>query len=154
MRKIIFKLITIIVLSIGILFALFILSFSLFIPLANNYIANKQEKVLAQIDLPENTYLIEKQSVCGKLNGNGNGINYLATILIKSDLSLVELQDYYSNYEVMEQNSNLFESEYLEHDSISYDMLDNITEFNGYYVVYSYKSADFGSIWEFDIRGH
>lgn len=128
---------------------------SLFIiPLANNVRLHKQEKVLADIKLPEKTQLIEKQSVCGKLNGNGNGMNYLATILVKSNLSLQDLHDYYSDYEVIEQNNTYLESEYLDHASIKYDKLNDIKDFNGYYVILSYQSADLESIWEWDIRGH
>ena len=122
--------------------------------MTNKYRLHKQEKELAELELPEDTQLIEKQSVCGKLNGNGNGMNYLATILVKSELSLKELQEYYSEYDVIEQNSTRLECDYLEHDSISYLRLENIKDFKGYYVVYSYQSADLGSIWEWDIRGH
>lgn len=144
-------------LIIGLFSFLFVLlngTFFLFVPLGNNYKLNKQEIELIKIELPTNTQFIEAQSVCGKLNGNGNGMNYLSTILIRSNLSLTELKNYYSNYKVMNQNSAEFENDCLEHDSIMYSKLKNITDYKHYYVVYTFTSAEFGSIWEMDLRGH
>ncbi len=145
---------TIVVFTLGLLLTVLMLTYFAFIPLGNNYILHKQEKTLTAIALPSKTQLLEKQSVCGKLNGNGNGINYLATILIKSDLSLNELKEYYSNYDVVAQSTPQLKSEYLEHDTIEYRKLRKINDFTGYYVVCSYQSAEFGSIWEMDLRGH
>ena len=154
LRKIMNRIASIVVFSLGLLFTLLIFTYFAFIPLGNNYQLHKQEKTLAAIALPAKTQLVEKQSVCGKLNGNGNGINYLATILIKSDLSLNELKEYYSNYEVVAQSTPQLKSEYLEHDTILYTKLKKLNDFSGYYVVCSYQSAKFGSIWELDLRGH
>lgn len=140
--------------TLGLLFTLLILTYFVFIPWGNNYKLYKQEKALTAIPLPAETQLIEKQSTCGKLNGNGNGINYLATILIKSNLTLKELKEYYYNYEVVTQSTPQLNSEYLEHDTIVYRKLRKVNDFNGYYVVCSYQSAEFGSIWELDLRGH
>ena len=68
------------------------------LPLINNHTAYKVEKALCEIPLPEETELIESLSQAGKLTGNGNGMQYFGAILIRSELSLEELDAYYSDY--------------------------------------------------------
>lgn len=63
-----------------------------------NYCAYNVEKMLCETPLPEQTELIEAISKAGKLTGNGNGMQYFGAILIKSELSLEELETYYSDY--------------------------------------------------------
>ncbi|MBP2644004.1 MAG: hypothetical protein H6Q67_1891 [Firmicutes bacterium] len=110
--------------------------------------------------------LIESKKICGKLNGNGNGMDFLACILIKSDLSLDELQQYFSgiafqtvkndkNHKVTKQvlhvNGNKLATEYLQHDGIFFTTLKSNLDYSSYYVVLIYDgeySADFA------IRGH
>ena len=65
------------------------------IPLINNHTAYKVEKKLCETPLPEKTELIESISRAGKLTGNGNGMQYFGAILIRSDLSLEELDASY-----------------------------------------------------------
>ena len=67
------------------------------IPLINNHTAYKVEKALCEIPLPEETELIESLSQAGKLTGNGNGMQYFGAILIRSELSLEELETYVAN---------------------------------------------------------
>ena len=69
----------------------------IFIPLINNHTAYKVEKALCEIPLPEETELIESLSQAGKLTGNGNGMQYFGAILIRSELSLEELETYVAN---------------------------------------------------------
>ena len=79
-----------------------VISISLFvvvIPLANNYYAKQVEKELRETPLPENTEIIDSVSLAGKLVGNGNGVQYFGAILLKSKLSLNDLEDYYSVYQ-------------------------------------------------------
>ena len=105
--------------------------------------------------LPENTEFIEMQSVLGKLNGTGNGINFLNTMLIHSDLTLDELENYYTDMglDVIKQTNCKFIHKLLEHGAeIEYDSLVDKTLIENYYVVIQYKS---GNAWnDFDIRGH
>ena len=67
------------------------------LPLINNHTAYKVEKALCEIPLPEETELIESLSQAGKLTGNGNGMQYFGAILIRSELSLEELETYVAN---------------------------------------------------------
>ncbi len=65
---------------------------------ANNDIANEVENTLRETPLPEETELLDSVSMAGKLVGNGNGMQYFGAILLESELSLEELNDYYSEY--------------------------------------------------------
>ncbi len=80
---------------VGILAAVVLIGGSLSIPLINNHTAYKVEKALCEIPLPEETELIESLSRAGKLTGNGNGLQYFGAIVIRSELSLDELDAYY-----------------------------------------------------------
>ena len=83
---------------VGILAAVVLIGGVISIPLINNHTAYKVEKKLCETPLPEKTELIESISRAGKLTGNGNGMQYFGAILIRSDLSLEELDAYYSRY--------------------------------------------------------
>ena len=83
---------------VGILAAVVLIGGVISIPLINNHTAYKVEMTLCEIPLPEETELIESLSQAGKLTGNGNGMQYFGAILIRSDLSLEELDAYYSDY--------------------------------------------------------
>ena len=84
-----------------------------------------------------------------------NGMQYFGAILIQSELSLKELDDYYSDH-----RSN--EWEYLVEiqggqsiDVIDHETLNFGKEINdaGYYIVYSWESEN-SLLKELDIRGH
>ena len=83
---------------VGILAAAILIGGVISLPLINNHTACKVEKALCEIPLPEETELIESLSQAGKLTGNGNGMQYFGAILIRSELSLEELETYYSDY--------------------------------------------------------
>ena len=63
---------------------------------ANNGIANHVEKELKNYPLPEETVFMDSISIAGKLVGNGNGMQYMGSILVVSDLTEEELYEYYS----------------------------------------------------------
>ena len=125
------------------------------IPLINNHTAYKVEKALCEILLPEETELIESLSQAGKLTGNGNGMQYFRAILIKSELSLEELETYYSDYrsneweylvEIQEGQS----IKVIEHKALQFS---EEIEDSGYYIVYSWGSGN-SLLKELDIRAH
>ena len=62
----------------------------------NNGIANHVEKELKNYPLPEETVFMDSISIAGKLVGNGNGMQYMGSILLVSDLTEEELYEYYS----------------------------------------------------------
>lgn len=139
-------------------------SFFIFIPISNNYKLFVFEQQLKK--LPENITLVESKAICGKLNGNGNGMDFLACILVKSDASFNEIQQYYNgvtfqsvknaaNHRVEKQvlpvNDDRLRSQYLQQGNISFDTLSAIQDYSKYYIVLIY---DGGYSADFDIRGH
>ena len=137
---------------------IFAISISLFvvgIPLANNHYAEQVEKELRETPLPEKTEIIDSVSQTGKLVGNGNGMQYFGAILLKSKLSLNNLEDYYSAYQKNEwsyvvepQKTQIIEV--VEHNRISFsEKVDD----EGYYIVYAWGDGP-DVLEELDFRGH
>ena len=135
-----------------------VISISLFgvvIPLANNHYAKQVEKELRETPLPERKEIIDSVSLAGKLVGNGNGVQYFGAILLKSKLSLNDLEDYYSVYQknewsyVVEPQENQSIT-VVEHSKISFsEMVDD----EAYYIVYSWGDGP-DLLEELDFRGH
>lgn len=153
-RSIIKKVKLICTIVVSVLFV-FILVFMLSIPVVNDCVANKTAKYVERIGLPNNTQYIETFSKAGKLIGNGNGMQYIGGILIKSELSLQELKSYYSQYAIngweciVEKQTDKHIS-FIEHGTISFNSDINS---DAYYVVYSWGNAN--SVFsELDLRGH
>ena len=140
---------------VGILAAVVLIGSVISIPLINNHTAYKVEKTLCEIPLPEETELIESLSQAGKLTGNGNGMQYFGAILIRSDLSLEELDAYYSGYRSNEWECLVEIQEGQSIDVIDHEILNFGKEINdaGYYIVYSWESEN-SLLKELDIRGH
>ena len=140
---------------VGILAAVVLIGGSLSIPLINNNIAYKVEKALCEIPLPEETELIESLSQAGKLTGNGNGMQYFGAILIRSELSLEELDAYYSDYrsnewEYLVETQERQPIEVIDHGTLQFR--EEIKD-SGYYIVYSWGSGN-SLLEQLDIRGH
>lgn len=140
---------------VGILAAVALIGSVISIPLINNHTAYKVEMALCEIPLPEETELIESLSQAGKLTGNGNGMQYFGAILIRSELSLEELDAYYSDY-----RSNEWEYLVGTQEGQSIEVIDRGTlqfteeiKGSGYYIVYSWGSGK-SLLEELDIRGH
>ena len=137
------------------IFAIRISLFVVGIPLANNHYAEQVEKELRETPLPEKTEIIDSVSQTGKLVGNGNGMQYFGAILLKSKLSLNNLEDYYSAYQKNEwsyvvepQKTQIIEV--VEHNRISFsEKVDD----EGYYIVYSWGDGP-DVLEELDFRGH
>ena len=140
---------------VGILTAIVLIGGVISIPLINNHTAYKVEKTLCEIPLPEETELIESLSQAGKQTGNGNGMQYFGAILIRSDLSLEELDAYYSGYRSNEWECLVETQEGQSIDVIDHETLNFGKEINdaGYYIVYSWESEN-SLLKELDIREH
>lgn len=130
----------------------------------NSYVLIKFSSQLFEMDLPEGVHVIEKYKVKGKLNGNGNGMDFFACILVKTDRSQEELRDYLNNQkfipaknheivetEVIKLQSIQLKTKYVEHEEIEFETLKNEVNFNDYYVLIIY---DGGYSADFDISGH
>lgn len=139
---------------VGILVAVVLIGGVISISFINNNIAYKVEKELCETPLPEKTELIESISRAGKLTGNGNGMQYFGAILIQSELSLKELDDYYSDHRSNEWEYLVEIQEGQSIDVIDHETLNFGKEINdaGYYIVYSWESEN-SLLKELDIRG-
>lgn len=133
------------------LLALFLLTL-IASPMVNNLSAWKTGQEVARLPLPPDTELIERFSRAGKLNGNGNGMQFLGGILIRSDLTLEELQDHYmslgDSYTVERQEKQ--ELAMVEHDRV---FLETDVSGGGYYIVYTWGEGLF-LFRGLDLRGH
>mgnify|MGYP000013285619 CR=1 FL=1 len=132
---------------VGILAAVVLIGSVISIPLINNHTAYKVEKALCEIPLPEETELIESLSQAG--------MQYFGAILIRSDLSLEELDAYYSGY-----RSNEWECLVETQEGQSIEVIDHETlqfsgeiKDSGYYILYSWGNGN-SLLEELDIRGH
>lgn len=127
----------------------------IFIPITNNLIANGIESEIKNIPLPQDTEIIDSISIAGKLTGNGNGMQYFGAILIKSNLDIIELENYYKSYRKNEWSLNIKKQDtthidVIDHGEYSFSSrgsLDNC------YIIYSWESNKL-DILSLDIRGH
>lgn len=150
-----------IIIGIIILFILLIIGLPLYIVLMNNEIANRTTEELANIQLPENTQMVDTISIAGKVSGNGNGMQYFGAVLLKTNLSEEELDTYYQQYRG---NSSKFLIKKQETEKIEvidkpgyYFQTFNEEDKEKYYILYSYGSADgifLEDLLELDLRGH
>lgn len=124
-------------------------------PIKNNIEAKKVADALKAYDLPEGTQLLDSVSAAGKLVGNGNGMQYFGAILIKSELSLEELKEYFGKL-ASDEFQNIVEKQetgtidFIEHADLSCDA---DCDYENTYIVYSWGDYS-GLASEFDLRGH
>ena len=100
------------------------------------------------------------------LNSFSKQLDYLACLLVKSDLSADELNSLYYNpnfktakkgsnsivdFEVVPITQNKLISKYLEHGEIIFDKLSSVSDYSNYFALVIY---DGGYSADFDIRGH
>ena len=162
----IIKRVLIVIALIPVLSVLLIITPFFISPILNNITLSSFTRQIYKYPLPNGTELIEKKAVCGKLNGNGNGMDFFACILIKSDMSIDQLKQYYGgkkfktakskrghliDVEIVLVNGYKFKTDYVEHKDIYFNKLKNISDNSGYYAVMIY---DGGYSADFDIRGH
>ncbi len=101
--------------------------------------------------------VIEIKSIYGKLNGNGNGIQYFGSALIEKssienlDQLLAELESKFEIVGILEQNDRLINSKYLQHKSLHYNY--NFDQGREYVSVFFYNSNFPCSDYQ-DILGH
>lgn len=131
----------------------------------NNITLSNFSKQLFSVSLPSDSILIEKKALCGKLIGNGDGMDFLAVMLIKSSKDLDELQEHFSV--IKYKNARSFKGNGLDivvqqasfelwingdvlNNNIDFASLNNISDFSDLYFVILFDSDYFHF---FDIRG-
>lgn len=132
------------------------------IVITNNCIANDVEKKLVKCSFPENTQIISSISVAGKMRGNGNGMQYMGSILVRSDLSKEQLLAYYNakidGVEVEKQKDAYID--FIHSPSRFYNVPNDMDFENCYSIIYIEYDADnyfnglITELLNIDIRGH
>lgn len=139
-------------------FILLFITVFMAVPLVNNHTASSIKKELVRLPLPEQTQRIDAVSAARKLVGNGNGMQFLGAMLIKSDLSLEALNDYYSRYREDEfscivEPQRGSEIRFIEIGDLRFKKIRPDDTLSNHYIVYTWGSSDF-SLSDLDIRGH
>lgn len=150
--------------SLRVVITCIIIGLFLLIPSYNTYILIKFSSQLFDMDLPEDICVIEKYKIRGKLNGNGNGMDFFACILVETERSQGELQDYLNNQkfspaknhemvetEVVKLCTNRLETKYVVNEDVVFETIKDEIDFDNYYVLIIY---DGGYDSDFDIWGH
>ena len=94
--------------------------------------AKKNARILSNLlqdftDAISQEIIVETKGVYGKLNGNGNGIQYFGAALVKKtdiadlDALLKELNGIFETVSAAEQTGQKIDSSYLHHLSLSYE---------------------------------
>ena len=126
-----------------------ILTYSI-IHIGNNITAKKVANLVANVDLPNDTQVVEKFHIAGKLTGNGNGMQYLGAVIIKSDLSIDKLKEYYAENNLFVEYQTSQKIDIIEHGDYALKTKINA---NNFYIVYAW--GDSNTFFEdFDIRGY
>ena len=116
--------------------------------------------------MPDNCLVLEHYALLGKLNGNGNGLDFAAVVLLQTNLETTksDLIEYYSSYDfvpakgtvhsveliVEPVNDSDFTSGYIEHRPLTFQSAINHTEYR-YYAVIIYDGGYFAG---FDLRSN
>lgn len=124
-------------------------------PFVNDISAKKVTEDICSIPLPESTRRLEEVSRAGKLVGSGNGMQYFGAILVESDLTLEELEAYYSKYRHNEWSylvarQDTQEIQVVEHVALSF--LSDISD-KHCYIIYSWGNG-IEPFSGFDLRGN
>ena len=141
---------------IGIFFLVLLIIFFISVPIVNDNSAKKEKKFLEELPLPADTELVESLSQAGKFTGNGNGMQYFAAILIKSELSLEELDFFYEPYRQNEWDCMIKKQEGQEIDVIEHGTItfkESLSSDENYFFVYSWGSG-ISPFDQLDLRGH
>lgn len=101
----------------------------------------------------ESISILEVQSTYGKLNGSGNGTQFLVAVLVKGEETVIaeltaQLKNQYEIVDYMVQTESCLDIKYLEHKELTFC---TDIESGNYYTVYLYESSCGSFV---DIQGH
>lgn len=139
--------------------ALVILTEFLFPPIGNNAILLKHTNNLKHFKLNADYEILATDSKCGKLSGNGNGMQYFSALLIHSKDDLIWENNDWEGVFLVDINDSSFGDFISEYNSGPYcknikKSLKGISNTEHHYVLYSFYTAPLDSIWNNDLRAH
>lgn len=130
-----------------------------FVPIGNNIILQKHTNDLKGFKLNTDYEVLAVDSKCGKIIGNGNGMQYFSALLISSKETLKWENDDGEGVFLVRIKDKDFTNFIDDYDFGEYCLhfkkkLKELTSTEGYYVMYSFYNADLNSIWNNDLRAH
>lgn len=159
--KVICNTIKFIVKTLLLLFAAFLTWWLVLIPIANNMILNGYVKELKQYDVGADFEIVEQAIACGKLYGNGNGMEYVAVLLIKCEKELEEtmMTDSWEGVWIIPADNNkrldgLLNIHCIKRTENIRKAWKELESMDGYYMLYSSYYADGDSVLNWDLRAH
>ena len=146
----------------------------MYVPNIDDLYARNVMLTLKNAESPKDTEFVDMAYISGSLMGNGDGIDFLGAILVKSPLSEEELISYYKDNtglsevhaEKLKQNGYSAGNIYLGVDgtisgyavkgidrgSLYFINTSEIKE--DYYLIYAFKTDEYPFISNFDLRGY
>jgi hypothetical protein len=121
------------------------------VTIINSIKASAYQKDLNKFELPPSTSVVDSEYIVGRINSNGNGTNYYASLLLDSELSAEELKEYYSSFSDW-CNVKVLNSDNPKEIGFSYDISNYSCE--ECYLVYVCTSPNNELLYELDLRGH
>ena len=129
----------------------------------NNHIAKQLESQLLNCPLPPNSEIVDSVSVAGKIEGNGNGMQWFGIILIKSEMNEDDLSQWYSSHMDTDESDEIYVIRQKSPEVFEYEnyRFNNFSGEDLCYQIQLFRDSAVGtelSIWEsllnFDLRGH
>ena len=150
--------------TVFIIFLIMIVLSHVVIYFVNNHIAKGMERQLLECPIPPNSEMLDSTSIAGKMQGNGNGMQWFGIILIKSEMNEDELSKWYNsrvNTEGADEEIYVIKQEAPEIFEYGNYRFKNYSGEDHCYQIQFFKNIPVGfesSIWEEflnnDLRGH
>lgn len=136
-------------LSIPLILILLYILLTIGVTIVNDINASKYQKDFCKLELPQDTSIVDSEYSIGHFDGNGNGTRYYLSMVIESNLSLQELQEYYQNdkYDIQNFNDDT-KNDY----QFSYSKIKEYPK--DYYLISTIEEPKNVFLYEFDLRGH
>lgn len=130
-----------------------------FVPIGNNVILNKHTNELKNFKLNATYEVLANDDECGRLVGNGNGMQYFSALLIHSEENLKWENSDWEGVFLIKASDTSFNDFINGYDYGDYcknikNKLIEIESTENYYVLYSFYNASLDSIWNDDLRAH
>ncbi len=131
----------------------------LYVPIGNNIILKMYLNELKHLKLNATYEILAADNECGKLVGNGNGMQYFSALLIQSKEDLIWENNDGEGVFLIDVNDTSFYDFINGYDYGDYcrsikKKLNEISNTKNYYILYSFKNAPLDSIWNNDLRAH
>lgn len=136
---------------------LLVLAIPISVVLVNDSAARDVEKELLALPVPEGAEVVESTSQAGKIVGNGNGMQYIGALLVRSDLGIGAVSGHYATVsEDIDLDVAVVASAGIERQGFhgADGFLSRPRSGDDLYVVYAFGNGPGSFFEEWDLRGH